>query len=171
MAARERLGRRSAFATREYVYRARDCFEIDEVEGYEITRKRVFFDDVVLVTRHSFRPWPVAILLGLIAALFGIMAAAFGSSDRIAGFSFFVLSMLSLLVIVVLLSIGGDVITIQGKRTMARMYFLLRRNRAAEVYRLACRLARERQQRLAREIAGRERIASPLRPANPDRPA
>ena len=29
--------------------------------------------------------------------------------------------------------IGGDVITIQGKRTTARMHFLLRRNRAAEV--------------------------------------
>ena len=50
MAGRERLGRRVAFSHREQVYAARDCFEIDEVEGYDVTRKRVFYDDVVLVT-------------------------------------------------------------------------------------------------------------------------
>ena len=57
MAARERLGRRAGFSHREYVYRASDSFEIDEIEGYEVTRKRVFFDDVLLVTHHSFVPW------------------------------------------------------------------------------------------------------------------
>lgn len=166
MATRERLGRRAAFASREYVYRARDCFEIDEVEGYEVTRKRVFFDDVVLVTRHTIRPWAVAILIGLIAGLFGLMAAAFGSMERVAAFVFFALSMLSVLGIIVLLSVGGDEVTIQGKRTTARMHFLLRRGRAAEVYRLACRLARERQQRLARDMANRERLAA-ARPTPP----
>ncbi len=165
--ARERLGKRAAFANREYVYRTRDCFEIDEVEGYEVTRKRVFYDDVVLVTHHTFRPWPAAVMIALIAGLFGLSAVALGDVARIAALVFFVLSMLSLLWIVVLLSLGGDVITIQGKRTTARMHFLLRRGRALEVYRLACRLARERQQRLAREKASRERMAPTETPASP----
>ena len=156
MAGRERLGRRTAFSHRELVYRARDCFEIDEVEGYDVTRKRVFYDDVVLVTRHRFVPWAPLILTGLIAVVAGLLA--FGLSremGRVAGFTFFVITVALVVLAVLLAAVGGEAVTIQGKRTQARMDFVLRRGRAAEVYARACRLARERQQRLARGIAAR----------------
>jgi hypothetical protein len=156
MAGRERLGRRSAFSHREFVYRARDCFEIDEVEGYDVTRKRVFYDDVVLVTRHRFVPWAPLILSGLLAALAGLFA--FGLSremGRVAGFTFFAITVALVVLAVLLAAVGGEAVTIQGKRTQARMDFVLRRGRAAEVYARACRLARERQLRLARAIAAR----------------
>jgi len=156
MAGREQLGRRVAFSHREYVYRARDCFEIDEVEGYDVTRKRVFYDDVVLVTHHRFVPW-ASVILGLVfAALFALFAFALRSEGHIAGFILFVLTLALLSLVVTLVAVGGEAVTVQGKRTQARMDFVLRRGRALEVYRQACRLARERQERIARQAARAE---------------
>jgi hypothetical protein len=153
MAGRERLGSRSGFSTREYVYRARDCFEIDDVEGYEVTRKRVFYDDVVFVTRHAFVPWTNVVLAVVFSGLLGLMALGFRSEARIASFVLFVVTVLLLLLVVLLFAVGGAVVTVQGKRTQARMVFVLRPARAAEVYRRACRLVRERQVRVARQAA------------------
>jgi hypothetical protein len=162
MGERERLGRRAAFSHREYVYRTRDCFEIDEVEGYEVTRKRVFFDDVLLVTHHSFVPWGQVVGVSLLALLLGLSSFGIGSVSRAWGFAFLVLGAVPLAVYaVLLLSTGADAVTIQGKRTQARMHFGLRKKRSLEVFRLAGRLARERQQRLARELLARERAAAP----------
>ena len=84
MAKREKLGQRRGFGYREIVYRTADSFEIDEVEGYDITRKRVFFDDVVLVTRHRFIPWGNALGLLLLAAACVVVMIG----QRIAGRDF-----------------------------------------------------------------------------------
>jgi hypothetical protein len=152
MKRREKLGRRVAFSHREYVFATRDCFEIDEVDGYDVTRKRVFYDDVVLVTRHRIVPWALIVLCSLLTLLAGLVA--FGLQRELGrgfGFALFVLTLALLTLTVLLVAIGGDAVTVQGKRTQARMDFVLRRGRAIEVYRRACRLARERQQRLARQ--------------------
>jgi hypothetical protein len=152
--ARERLGRRVAFSHREYVYATRDCFEIDEVEGYDVTRKRVFYDDVVLVTRHRIVPWVPAVLCGLLSLLGGLLAVGLQRElGRAFGFTLFVFTLALVTLTVLLVAVGGDAVTVQGKRTQARMDFVLRRGRAIEVYRRACRLARERQRRLARQGA------------------
>ena len=45
--------------------------EIDEVDGYDVTRKRVFYDDVVLVTRHRIVPWAPIVLCSLLTLLAG----------------------------------------------------------------------------------------------------
>jgi hypothetical protein len=154
MAKRERLGRRAAFSHREYVYATRDCFEIDEVEGYDVARKRVFYDDVVLVTRHRFVPWAPIVLSGLISLLGGLIVFSLARElGRVAAFTLFAFT-LGLVTLTLLLAVlGGEAVTVQGKRTQARMDFVLRRGRAIEAYRRACRLARERQQRLARRAA------------------
>ncbi|TMA14693.1 MAG: hypothetical protein E6J85_20930 [Deltaproteobacteria bacterium] len=47
---RKLLGTASNLATRVRVYLAEDAVEIDEIEGYSGTRKRVLFDEVLLVT-------------------------------------------------------------------------------------------------------------------------
>ena len=156
MAGRERLGRRVAFSHREHVYATRDCFEIDEIEGYDVTRKRVFYDDVVLVTRHRIVPWAPIILSGLFSAFGGLFAFGLQRElGRALGFTLFVLTLGLVTLTVLLVALGGDAVTVQGKRTQARMDFVLRRGRAIEVYRRACRLARERQQRIARQAAAR----------------
>jgi hypothetical protein len=163
MAGREKLGSRSRFSHREHVYRARDCFEVDEVEGYDVTRKRVFYDDVVLVTRHRFVPWAQAILLLVVGGLLGLLALGLRSEARTASFVLFLLTMALLLVVVLLFSVGGVAVTVQGKRTQARMDFVLRPRRAADVYARACRLVRERQARVARRAAG-VAVAGGVRP-------
>lgn len=170
MASRERIGRRAAFSHREYVYRTRDSFEIDEVEGYEVTRKRVFFDDVLLVTHHSFVPWANVVVALLLALLLGLSSWGLLSLSRAWAFGFLALGTAPfLLYAILLLSLGADAVTIQGKRTTARMHFGLRKGRAREVFRLAGRLARDRQLRLARELAAKSRAASPA-PAPPSGP-
>ena len=153
MAGRERLGWRSGFTSRESVYRTRDCFEIDDVEGYEVTRKRVFYDDVVLVTRHRFVPWTPVVLGVVFSGLLGLLALGLRSAGNVAGVVFFVVTIMLLVLVVLLFAVGGVVVTVQGKRTQARMEFVLRPGRAAEVYGRACRLVRERQQRIARQAA------------------
>src|SRR3954468_9912532 len=50
MQKRKLLGSASNLATRVLVYLAQDAVEIDEVEGYSGIRKRVLFDEVLLVT-------------------------------------------------------------------------------------------------------------------------
>jgi hypothetical protein len=116
-----------------------------------VSRKRVFYDDVVLVTRHRFVPW-VSIVAGSIFALFfAVFAFAFRSEGRIAGFIFFLLTLALLALVAALFAVGAEAVTIQGKRTQARMDFVLRRGKAIDAYRRACRLARERQLRLARQ--------------------
>jgi hypothetical protein len=156
MKGREKLGRRAAFSHREYVYATSDCFEIDEVDGYDVTRKRVFYDDVVLVTRHRIVPWALIVLCSLLTLLGGLVAFSLrGAENRVAGFTAFVMTLALLTLTVLLVAVGGDAVTVQGKRTQARMDFVLRRGRAIEVYRRACRLARERQQRQARQAAAR----------------
>jgi hypothetical protein len=172
MAKRERIGWRAAFSHREYVYRVRDCFEIDEVEGYEVTRKRVFFDDVLLVTHHSFVPWVHVVIALFFALLLGGSSLGLLSVSKAWAFGFLALGAAPFLIYaILLLSIGADAVTIQGKRTTARMHFGLRKGRAKEVFRLAGRLARERQQRLVRELASRARAAAPaLAPPPPAAP-
>ena len=144
MKGREKLGRRVAFSHREYVFATRDSFEIDEVDGYDVTRKRVFYDDVVLVTRHRIVPWALIVLCSLLTLLAGLVAFSLQRElGRGFGFTLFVLTLTLLILTVLLVAIGGDAVTVQGKRTQCRMDFVLRRGRAIEVYRRACRLARK----------------------------
>ena len=164
---REKLGGRAAFSHREYVYRARDGFEIDEIEGYDVTRRRVFYDDVLQVTLHNFRPWAGVAAALILAFVFGFLAAAVGAAARSAawGFGVFLVTGAPALVYAILLvSLGGEAVTVQGRRSHARMHFGLRRRRAREVYRVACRLVRERQQRLAREAPARAPVPAPPPP-------
>ncbi len=47
------VGRIPNLGDREYVYRCDDALEIDQVDGYEVETKRVFFSDVELITWHQ----------------------------------------------------------------------------------------------------------------------
>ena len=169
MTKREKLGQRRGFGYREIVYRTADAFEIDEIEGYDITRKRVFFDDVVLVTLHRFIPWGNGLGLLLLAGLVGLVVLALAAASTTAALVVAGLGVLPALAgAVASFALGARAVTVQGKRTQARMDFVLRPGRAEEVYRLACRLARERQPRPARPVGAAERGMAPPPPAPPE---
>jgi len=175
MARRERLGSRRTFGYRQLVYRGNDAFEIDEIEGYDVTRKRVFYDDVVLVTRHRFVPWANAIALALLATLIGLLSLALlGASANWAVGVAVLFGLPSVGAVAALFVVGGQAVTVQGKRSQVRMDYVFRGGRAESTFALACRLARERQQRLLRQSAARERAvlaAAGPRPPAPPAPA
>src|SRR3954453_21391521 len=50
---RKRLGRNAGVMSREAVYETADAIESESREGYDVTRKRVLFEEVLLVTIHT----------------------------------------------------------------------------------------------------------------------
>src|SRR5262245_54114319 len=57
------LGRQALWFDRSYVYLTDAAFEIDDVDGYEISRRRIFFDDVLMVSLHGERR--IGMIIGL----------------------------------------------------------------------------------------------------------
>lgn len=149
------LGTRTALGRRQRVYRFPDGLEVEDSETFTVTLRRVFFDEVLLVTYHSYIGWPFVLVLAGLAAWFGFVALAVGAGNGwAAGLVAFVLGPLPLLAAAVLrLVLKVDAITVYGKRTRASLHFWLRKQRGRELYQLICRLAQERQEQAARERA------------------
>ena len=164
------IGKRNGVSSRQRIYRTADALEIEEVEGYDVTRRRVFFDDIVLVTYHQFLGWPFLVAMGVLLtfSVFFTVIASLGS--RQSGFVVFLLSVLPCLIALGLrLVLRVDAVTVYGKRTRAQIPFWFRKQRARQVYQQICRLAREHQERVARQVAAA--AARPLVPPGPAGPA
>jgi hypothetical protein len=145
------VGTMSGLSARQRVYRTPDALEVDETEGYEVTRRRVFFDDVLLVTYHQFVGWTFVLAMSLLTAASAFVAGIVALSGEIraavavflvSGLPFALLGLLRLLLRV-------DGVTVYGKRTRAQVHFWFRKRRARQVFDMVCRLAGERQVRLA----------------------
>src|ERR1051326_480522 len=65
------IGRNNDFATRQIVYRTPVGIEVDELDHFEVVRKRVFYDDVLLVTYHREQSWGFIVLAAIVALLMG----------------------------------------------------------------------------------------------------
>jgi hypothetical protein len=166
-AKRHYLGKASAFGHTVRMFQTRDAIEVDEVEGYEVTRRRVFYDDVLLVTYHQFVGWGFVVAAGVLTLLFGAMALAIGSSEWRVGLIVFALTGLPFLIALVLrLVLKVDAVTVYGRRTKAQIHFALRKGRARTVFNQVCRAVKETQDRIARDIAPR-----PARPVAGPPPA
>jgi hypothetical protein len=161
---RHYLGKASAVALRQRVYRTRECLEVDEIDGYDVVRKRVFFDEVLLVTYHRFLGLPFLLAMGVFIALFGLISAFMAVSDRRAGlvFALFLVGPF-LLAFVLRMVLKVDAVTVYGKRSKAQVHFPFRKARAREVYVQICRAVREHQQRATRVL----QRAQPAAPAPP----
>jgi len=144
------LGAASGFETRQRVYATRDCLEIDEIEQYDVTRRRVFYDDVLLVTYHRFRGWVFLLLTGLAALAAAALSVEIARTEARAGLVLFALFGLPFLLAFVLrATLGVDAVTVYGRRSKARLHFPFRKGRAREVLMQICRSVRQAQQRLA----------------------
>jgi hypothetical protein len=148
------LGTTSGLSSFSRVYRTPDAVEVDEIEGTDLTRRRVLLEEVLLVTHH--REYGTAFVVTMLAVLTasGAMSAFIAAVELSAGLVVFAVSGLpALLALAFRLVFGLDVVTVFGRRTRTRLHFSARKARAREVFRLLCRQARERQERLARERA------------------
>jgi hypothetical protein len=148
------LGTSAGLATRERIYRIEDALEVDDVDHYEIIRRRVFFEDILLVTWHRELGWAFLLAFGLLTLLFATIgvAIAVASADS-TGLIVAVTCALPFAVPFGLrLLLRLDVITVYGRRSRARICFSFRKARAKAVYGEICQLAATHQDRLASEI-------------------
>jgi hypothetical protein len=155
------VGKVTSLTRRIRVYQTPDSFEIDDSEGSQLRRSRLFYDEVELVTHHRRIGWIYVITGAVFAALLGFVALITATSRAWGATAAFALGTLAFA------AFGGaallsplDVLTAFGKRTHAQVEVLFRRRRAREIYDRMCLLARERQERLARELAAEDESAS-----------
>ncbi len=165
---RHYLGKASGFGHTVRLYQTREALEVDETEGYEVVRRRVFYDDILLVTHHQFTGSAVVVALSILTLAFGALAWAVGTgqpwSVGLWTFAFTGLPFLVLLVLRLVLRV--DAVTVYGRRTKAQIQFTFRKGRAHTVFNQICRAVKETQDRIAREIAPRAPRPAPA-PAPP----
>jgi len=145
---RRYLGRAQSLSERVRTYWTEEALEVDRVDNYEIRRRRVFFDEILLVTLHTTRGFLVAILPFFLGLLFAAMALA-TKDEPDASLVFWIGAALF-----VAFALGAAlapvwVVTVYGKRTRARMHFRMRQSKARQVYAEICRAASDAQRALA----------------------
>jgi hypothetical protein len=151
------------------VYETAEAVEVDEASAFVGTRRRVFYDEVLLVTRHSFIGWALAALLALVAlpAGLGALIAALSGSVR-ATVNFALLTLVPVVLLGLRLFIKVEAVTVHGRRSRARVCFWLRKRRGKETFQRLCARVRHAQERAAREgTTAREReegLGPPPRP-------
>lgn len=157
---RRLLGKAHSWSERVRVFWTDEALEVDQADNYEIRRRRVFFDEILLVTLHSTRGGVLPWVLALLAVPCGLFALAFTGEEADAGRVFLVMAIVlgALAAIAALLPVW--VVTAFGRRTRARMNFRLREGRARAVYAEICRAAGETQRALAERLAAEAPPAS-----------
>lgn len=173
-ASRKYLGADIGYGVRLRVYLREDALEVEEASLTVLDRRRVFFDDVLLLTFHRERGVAGLVVLGLLAAIFGLMMVSMlDSRDSMAAigpgiwFAAFSLSFL------LRISLGTDVITVYGRRTMARLKFFWRKGRARRIFEeLAVKIEKRQVEAARAQAAAAPKPPPPtLPPAPPPGPA
>jgi hypothetical protein len=144
-APRRKLGRNVGVITRELIFETADGVEVDSREGYDIVRKRVLFEEVLLVTIHRAYGVTYVVVMLLLSIVFGILAVGFqfGAHEAGAAITFAILALPFLIALIVRLVLKLDFVTVFGRRSKAVMRFAVKKRRAREVYGHICARARE----------------------------
>jgi len=152
---RTRIGRNSNFAMRQIVYRTPVGIEIDELDHFEIVRKRVFYDDVLLVTYHRQQSWGFIVLSVIVLLLFGGLAVVASSIPPLA-MTLAAVAAIALILGVVRLLMQVEVVSVFGRRSKAAIHYGYRKAFARRMYSEICANVAAAQRRLAHEIAASE---------------
>jgi hypothetical protein len=123
--------------------------DVDSTQNYEVVRRKVFFDDVHLVTLHRGRGIAFLVVTGLFGAFFAgiaIMIVAIETSAWLWALPFLGIGLVFLVMFLVRASMGRDVITVFGRRSKAVLRFgSLGKDRAREAYGQICAAVRRAQ--------------------------
>src|SRR5688572_13799943 len=144
---RRLLGTRGNLGGATRVYRTQDGLEIDDAEDERIFRKRVFWDEVLMVTLHHGRDVPFVIFALIGAGFLALFSFAMGAAASVvAGVVMSLLTWVPLVVYTIVRVVQGvPTVSVYGRRTMARLTFPLRPGRARAVYAEISGAARRRQ--------------------------
>ncbi len=137
---RRLLGTNSGVFHREYVYAFDDGLEVDELEGADIVRRRVFFDDVVLLTDHREWSWVGLAVGGWIGLMLtvacggALVAMHFSENNADAVVVSALVAFIVIVWMMVMIASRSRVLTIFGNRTRVELRFNpLRRKKFQEV--------------------------------------
>ena len=160
--ARRLLGSKGNLGGQTRVYRTTDGIEIDDAEDDRIFRKRVFWDEVLMVTLHRGRDIPFVVMALILLLLLALMSFALGAGIGVTtGVVTALLTCGPLLAYTVTRVVQGiPTVTVYGRRTMARLSFPLRPAKARTDYAEISAAARRRQD-AARLAATRKPPAAP----------
>ena len=140
-------------ASRVAVYESADGLDVESTEHYEVFRRRVLFEDVLLVTYHRETGWPYILAHAFIAFIFffigGMIFAA--NASVVAAAIFAAIGLPSLALILARLALKVDVVTVFGRRSKATIRFPWRKRRAREAYGRICSRVRQVQQQVGAE--------------------
>jgi len=137
---RKQIGRNVGAMTRDWIFETADAIEVESRTGYEVSRKRVLYEDVLLVTIHREVGFAYVISLGIAALLFGGIALAIllGARETVAAAWFGVVALPFLAACIVRLVLKVDIVTVFGRRSKAVLRFTFRKRRAREMYGRIC---------------------------------
>ncbi len=139
---RRYLGRFGDLASRTSIYERGNAIEVDEQDAFHIRRRRVFYEDVQLVTMHD-SVGLAGIFFGFgIATIFLLLAFAMG---RDAGWIMAVAAAPFLAYGIARLTMRDAIITVFGRRSKARIRFTLSPKKARRIYDELCEKVRAAQ--------------------------
>jgi hypothetical protein len=144
------LGRDASWAERVRVYRTDEALEVAYISTFEVSLRRLFFDEVQLVTLHRARGSRTLWLLIVLSALCALAALAARSTTELATGFVMVTAIVFAWTLVTAL-IQSSIVTAYGGRARARIRFLYRPGKARRVYDDLCRRVAEVQGRIAAE--------------------
>ncbi|HET7437808.1 MAG TPA: hypothetical protein VFN10_24090 [Thermoanaerobaculia bacterium] len=156
------IGRASTLATRERIYELPDGLEIDANEQYEVSRKRVFYTDVQLVTIHREKGVAFPLINYAFSAIWFLFAAiAFANGgDVILPSVFLAIGMPTFILGTLRVIYGMDVVTVFGRRSKATVKFWFRKSAARALYGRLCAQVRQAQRELEQQYASEETAAA-----------
>jgi hypothetical protein len=170
--ARTRLGSSAQAFGRESVYELADGIEVESIENYEVIRRRVLFEDVLLITFHREMGFWFILLNGLVGAFFlfiGVVVVSTQLRGNMWAYlaPWLVMAFPFLLFAALRAILGVEVISIFGRRSKAQIRFTFRKRRAREVYGRILARVRQAQKALAGEVAESVAAAVPEVPMPP----
>jgi hypothetical protein len=159
---RKRIGRNAGAMTRELIYETADAIEVESREGYEVSRKRVLYEEVLLVTIHRTIGALYVVSTALVALFFGGVALTLQVTAPVAAITFGILAVPFAVACIARLVFKVDFVTVFGRRSKAVMRFHFRKRRARETYGRICSRTMEVQRAMVER--------SPEMPAPVDEP-
>ena len=175
MCERTLLSRSRTVFGSDSAYLADDAVDLDQSINYEVARRRVFFDDVQLVTLHRERGLWFLLLTGAWALLWIAVAIFIVAIDVDAwpyALFFLALGLPAAIAFLIRLALGRDVVTVHGRRSKIALRFsAFGKARAREAYGQVCAAVRRAQSRAPRaDVTPAESPAPPLPPDVPPPP-
>ncbi len=168
-APRNQIGRNVGAMTREAIFETDDAIEVESREGYEVTRKRVLYEEVLLVTFHRTLGVPYVITMAVMTLLLGGSALIFllGAHEPGVAIGFGIVALPFFIALVVRVALKLDFVTVFGRRSKAVLRFAVRKQRAREVYGRICSRTMEVQRAMAEPEPPAAIAAEELPPAPP----